>query len=122
MNRPRHQLLARPAFTGNQNAAGLRGHARDEIKNGAHVSASPDDVVVSREAAQFTAQVTGFVLELEAFVHLADGATQLVHQLVVFDDIAIGARIDGGNGGLYGWHTRDQKKDGRRSYFLGIGE
>src|SRR5205807_9039796 len=122
MNRSRHQLFAGSAFTGYQNAAGLRSHGGDQVKNSAHFRAPANDVVVSREAAQFTAQVAGLIFQPKAFLHLADGATQLVHQFVIFDDVAIGTGVNGSDGGLHGGHTGDQQKDSRWSHFLGVGQ
>src|SRR5712691_7962491 len=94
MDGPRNQFLTGPAFAGDQYPARLRRHRLDELEDGAHLGALPDDVVQSREPAQLAAKITCLFFPSEAVRYSAYGAAQLVDQLMILNHVAIGAGID----------------------------
>src|SRR6266581_2572683 len=110
-----NKFLAGPALPGDQNAARLRSDGLDHVKDGAHVGALPDNIVETGKPPKFAAEIAGFFPPFQVFGYFMNGAPQLVHELVIFDDVAVGAGVDGGDGGLNGRNTGNQQKKRVRS-------
>ena len=119
MNGACHQLFPGSAFSRDQHSARLRRHRLDQVKYRPHLGALPDDVVQTREPPQFPFQVSGLLLPLQALGNAAYRPPQLVHQVVVLDDVAVRARIDGRDRRIQRRNARHQQKKTVRCDLLG---
>ena len=122
MNGAGNQFLSRAAFAGDQDAAVLRRDVFDQIEDGAHLGAGADDVIKTREAAKFAAEIAGFFLKSQIFGALLDGGAEFVDQAVALDDVAVGAEIDGVNRRADGGNACDQNESGCGRDFLAIAQ
>ncbi len=112
------KFLPGSSLSGDQDAAGLRSDRLNHLKDGPHLGAVADDIVLTGETPQFAAQVASFVLEAECLIHLAHRPSQLVDQVMVLDDVAVGSRINSGNRGFDRGHSRNQQEITRGGKFL----
>src|SRR5258708_3582817 len=119
MNGSRDQLFTGTALAGDEYAAGLRRDRLDHVKDFAHLRALADDIVEAGQAAKLAPEIPRFFLPLQTLRYLADGAAKLVDQFVVFDNVAIGAGIDGGNGRFHGRNAGNQQEGALRRDLLG---
>ena len=104
---PRNQFFAGTALSGDQYAARLRRNCLYQLKDRTHFRTLPNNVVEAREPPQLPAQITSFLFPLEVFKDLAHCPAQLIHQLVILDNVTIRTGIDRGNRRLHSGHSGD---------------
>src|SRR5260370_39679264 len=114
INDESYQIFTCPALSGNENAARLRSDSLDHVENGAHLRALSDDIVEPGEPSDLPAEIAGFLLPFQALGHFINSAAQLVHELVVFYDVPVGAGVDRRDRGLHGGDAGDKQKEGLR--------
>ncbi len=71
-----------------------------------------DDIVETGEAADFSTQIAGFFFPFEIFRNFADGNAQLLNEIVVLDDVAVGAFVRCGDGCFKRRDTSDENEVG----------
>src|ERR1700730_3437888 len=118
MNGARNQFLTGAALAGNEHTASLWSDGLDHVKNFAHFLALADDVVQACKTAKLAAQIPGFLLPFQAFGDFADGAAKLVDQFMILNDVAIRARINGGDGRFDGGNAGNEEEETLGSDFL----
>ena len=97
----------------------MRRDRLDHVENFPHLGALPNDVIEPGQAAKLPAEIASLFFPLQAFRDLADGAAKLVDQFVVFDDIAVGARVNGGDGGFDRRDAGNEQEEALRSDLFG---
>ncbi len=122
MNGARNQFFAGAAFSGDQHAAVLRRDILDQVEDRAHLRAGADDVIESGEPAEFAPEITCFLLQGEAIDALLNRGAKFVDEPVAFDNVAVGAEIDGVDRRVDGGNARHQNKSGGGRHFLGIAQ
>src|ERR1700730_5366894 len=119
VNGSRDQLFTSTAFASDEHAASLRGDGLDHVEDFTHLGTLADDIVETCKTPELATKISSFFFPLETFRNLTNGAAKLVHQVMIFNYIAIRAGIDGGDGGFHGRHAGNQQEEALGCNFLG---
>ena len=118
----RDEFFSRAAFAGDEHAAGLWRDGLNQVEDLAHLRAGADDVVEARKAADLAPENAGLFLQFDVLGNLCDRLAQFIDESVAFDDVAVGAEIDGIDGRGERGNAGNQDEDGLRRNFAGKAE